>query len=165
MGDPIKEEDFMALYLVQHGKSLSKEMDPEQHLSETGIAETQNIARVAAGYQVAVKRIHHSVKIRARQTAEIFAESLHPADGVHQIDGIKPMDDVTTIAPVLNPEDAFMLVGHLPFMARLTAYLVTGRTEPSVFKFQNSGIVCLDRQLGETSWQIIWTLMPHHHVA
>ena len=151
----------MALYLVQHGKSLSKEMDPEQGLSESGSAETQNIARVAAGYHVAVKRIHHSVKTRARQTAEIFAEALHPADGVHQIDGIKPMDDVTAIAPGLNPQDALMLVGHLPFMARLTAYLVTGRTEPPVFKFQNSGIVCLDKQPGETNWQIIWTLMPH----
>jgi phosphohistidine phosphatase len=151
----------MALYLVQHGRSLPKEMDPEQGLSETGITETQTIARVAAGYRVAVKRIHHSIKTRARQTAEIFAEALHPADGVHQIDGIKPMDDVAGIAPGLKPEDALMLVGHLPFMARLTAYLVAGRTEPPVFKFQNSGIVCLDRQPDEDSWQIVWTLMPH----
>lgn len=151
----------MALYLVQHGKSLAKEADPDQALSETGIAETRNIARVAAGYRVMVRRIHHSVKTRARQTAEIFAEALHPVDGVHQIDGIKPMDDVTAIAPGLNPEDALMLVGHLPFMARLTTYLVTGRTEPPVFKFQNSGMVCLDRQPDETNWQIVWTLMPH----
>lgn len=151
----------MALYLVQHGKSLAKEVDPEQGLSEAGIADTRNIARVAAGYNVAVKRIHHSVKARARQTAEIFAEALDPAEGVHQIDGIKPMDDVIAMAPGLNPADALMMVGHLPFMARLTAYLVTGRTEPSVFRFQNSGIVCLDRQPDETNWQIVWTLMPH----
>ena len=150
----------MALYLVQHGKSLAKEVDPDQGLSETGIADTRTIARVAAGYNVAVNRIHHSVKTRTRQTAEIFAETLHPTDGVHQIDGIKPMDDVTAIAPVLNPDDALMLVGHLPFMARLTALLVTGRIEPPVFRFQNSGIVCLDKQPNETNWQIIWTLMP-----
>jgi phosphohistidine phosphatase len=161
MGAPIKEVDGMALYLVQHGKSLAKEVDPEQGLSEAGIADTRNIARVAAGYNVAVKRIHHSVKARARQTAEIFAEALDPGEGVHQIDGIKPMDDVIAMAPGLNPEDALMMVGHLPFMARLTAYLVTGRTEPSVFRFQNSGIVCLDRQPDETNWQIVWTLMPH----
>jgi phosphohistidine phosphatase len=151
----------MAIYLVQHGKSLAKEADPEQGLSEAGIADTRNIARVAAGYQVAVKRIHHSVKTRARQTAEIFADALQPADGVHRIDGIKPMDDATAIAPGLNPDDALMLVGHLPFMARLTAFLVTGRIEPPVFRFQNSGIVCLDKQPNETNWQIIWTLMPN----
>jgi phosphohistidine phosphatase len=151
----------MAIYLVQHGKSLAKDMDPEQGLSETGITETRTIARVAAGYNVAVKRIHHSVKARARQTAEIFAEALHPAQGVHQIDGIKPMDDVTAVAGGLHPEDALMLVGHLPFMGRLTAFLTTGRTEPPVFRFQNSGIVCLDRQPDESNWQIIWALMPH----
>ena len=151
----------MALYLVQHGKSLSKEKDPEQGLSEAGITETRLIARVAAGYAVAVKGIHHSGKTRARQTAEIFAEALNPVAGVHQIEGIKPMDDVTAIASGLNPEDSLMLVGHLPFMARLTAFIVAGRTEPPVFKFQNSGIVCLDRGPDETNWQIVWTLMPH----
>jgi len=151
----------MALYLVQHGKSLPKGRDPEQWLSETGSSETRRIARVAAGYRVAPKRIHHSVKTRARQTAEIFAHALHPKDGVHQIEGIKPMDDVTAIAPGLNPEDGLMLVGHLPFMSRLAAYLVSGRIEPPVFKFQNSGIVCLDRRPEEKYWQIIWTVMPH----
>jgi phosphohistidine phosphatase len=161
MGKPIKEVDIMALFLVQHGKSLAKEVDPDQALSDTGIAETRNIARVAAGYNVPVNRIHHSVKTRARQTAEIFAEALHPVEGVHRIEGIKPMDDVTAIVPGLKPEDALMLVGHLPFMARLAAFLTTGRTEPPVFKFQNSGIVCLDKQADETNWQIIWTLMPH----
>jgi phosphohistidine phosphatase len=45
-------------------------------------------------------------------------------------------------------------------MARMTAYLVAGRTEPSIFRFQNSGIVCLDRQPDEKNWQINWTLMP-----
>ena len=151
----------MPLYLVQHGKSLAKDVDPEQGLSETGIAETLNIARVAAGYNVSVKRIHHSVKTRARQTAEIFADALHPVEGVHQIEGIKPIDDVTAIAPGLKPEDNLMMVGHLPFMARLTACMVTGRTDPAVFKFQNSGIVCLDKQADENNWQIVWTLMPH----
>ena len=151
----------MALYLVQHGKSLSKEKDLEQGLAEAGISESQRIAQVAAGYRVAPKRIHHSVKTRARQTAEIFAQALHPADGVHQVEGIKAMDDVTAVAPELKPEDGLMLVGHLPFMSRLTAYLVSGRIEPPVFKFQNSGIVCLDRQPDESNWQIVWTLMPH----
>ncbi len=40
----------MAIYLVQHGKSLSKDIDPEKGLSEEGISEVQRIAEVAAGY-------------------------------------------------------------------------------------------------------------------
>ena len=150
----------MALYLVQHGKSLPKEADPNQGLSDEGAAETRRIAEVAAGYKVAVKEIHHSSKDRARQTAEIIASMLSPSRGIKQIEGIKPMDDVIAVAENLTSDSDLMLVGHLPFMARLTAYLVTGQIEPSIFRFQNSGIVCLDKQHDEDSWQIKWTLMP-----
>lgn len=151
----------MALYLVQHGKSLPKEVDPGQRLSEGGIAETGTIAEVAAGYQVKVQRIHHSPKDRARQTAEIFAKALSPPKGVQQIEGIKPMDDATRVAAGLTAGADLMLVGHLPFMARLTSFLVTGKIEPPVFRYQNSGIVCLDKLPEDTTWQIKWTLMPN----
>ena len=150
----------MALYLAQHGKSLSKEQDPDQGLSSAGIDETRRMAALAAEHQIAVRRIQHSTKTRARQTAEIFAEVLSPQDGVQVMEGIKPMDDVTTVAPELNPEDNLMLVGHLPYMARLTSYLITGNIEPSVFTFQNSGIVCLDKPADGVNWQIVWSLMP-----
>ncbi len=40
----------MALYLVQHGKSLSKDQDPQKGLSEEGAVETRRIAEVAANY-------------------------------------------------------------------------------------------------------------------
>ena len=153
----------MALYLVQHGKSLPKEADPEQGLSDAGIAETRRIAEVAAGHQVRVKAIHHSPKARARQTAEIFAEALSPAGGLKQIDGIKPLDDVTAIAPGLESEADLMLVGHLPFMARLSSYLIIGRIEPPVIRYQNSGIVCLDKLEGEENWVVGWALMPSVH--
>ena len=151
----------MALYLVQHGKSLPKEADPDQGLSDEGSAETRMIAEVAAGYKIAVMEIRHSPKDRARQTAEIIAGALSPSRGIKQIDGIKPMDDVTVVAENLSSDSDIMLVGHLPFMARLTAYLVTGQIEPSIFRFQNSGIVCLDKQPDEDNWQIKWTLMPN----
>lgn len=150
----------MALYLVQHGKSLPKEKDPGQGLSETGIAETRRMAQVAGDYGVRVRAIHHSVKPRARQTAEIFAEYLSPRLGLRQIEGIKPMDDVTVLAPDLKPDQDLMLVGHLPFMARLASFLITGGIEPPVFKFQNSGIVCMDKPPESGDWQIVWTLMP-----
>ena len=59
----------MALFLVQHGKSLSKDKDPKKGLSEKGIAETERIAKAAKGHGVHVLRITHSGKTRARQTA------------------------------------------------------------------------------------------------
>ena len=40
----------MALYSVQHGKCLAKDVDPEKGLSEEGLSEVQRICEVAAGY-------------------------------------------------------------------------------------------------------------------
>ena len=151
----------MALYLVQHGKSLSKEIDPGKGLSEEGIAEVQRIAQVAAGYGCKVTQIRHSGKKRARQTADIFASHLNPQHGVTDIGGINPLDDVAAFAANLPVEDNLMLVGHLPFMERLTAYLIIGVIEPAVFKFQNGGIVCLDRHPDSGKWIIKWALMPN----
>ena len=71
------------------------------------------------------------------------------------------MDDVIVFADTVDSTKDVMLVGHLPFMERLTAYLITGSSEKTVFKFQNSGIVCLDKDPTTESWVIKWTLMPH----
>jgi phosphohistidine phosphatase len=151
----------MTLYLVQHGQSLPKDVDPDQGLSETGVAETERIAGVAKDYQINIGHILHSIKTRARKTADIFASALNPSGGVKEVEGLKPMDDVAAFAADLSPDTHTMLVGHLPFMERMTSYLVTGSIDKPVFKCQNSGIVCLDQDPETKSWIIIWTLMPH----
>jgi phosphohistidine phosphatase len=151
----------MALFMVQHGKSLSKDKDPNKGLSKEGTAETERIAEVAGGYQIPVSRIVHSGKTRALQTAEIFGRALKPTQGLEERSGLNPMDDVTVFAATVDSPENVMFVGHLPFMERLTAYLVTGSMERPVFKFQNSGVVCLDKAPDATSWVIKWTLMPH----
>lgn len=150
----------MALYLVQHGKSLPKDIDPDQGLSDEGIAETKRISDVAHGYQVNVSCIKQSGKKRARQTAEIYAAALKPADGIKEVSGLKPLDDVSVFAAALDAAANIMLVGHLPFMERMAAFLVTGSADKPIFKFQNSGIVCLDQDPDSGSWLILWTLMP-----
>ncbi|MBW2335618.1 MAG: phosphohistidine phosphatase SixA [Deltaproteobacteria bacterium] len=151
----------MALYLVQHGQSLPKDVDPDQGLSEKGVAETERIAEVAKNYHINVGKILHSVKTRARKTADILASALNPTESVKEVEGLKPMDDVAGFAASLNPDTNTLLVGHLPFMERMTAYLVTGSIDKPVFKFQNSGIVCLDKDPETGSWVIVWTLMPN----
>jgi len=151
----------MAIYLVQHAECLPKDQDPQKGLSDLGTANATRIAEVAAGYEVPVKKILHSGKKRAHQTAEIFAGRLAPSDGVATIAGIKPLDDVVPFGDQLKSDADVMIVGHLPFMERLTAYLITGSPEKPVFKFQNAGIVCLDRHPDSGSWVIKWGLMPN----
>jgi len=150
----------MALLLVQHGKALVKEEDPQRGLTAEGRKETCLIADVAKNYKVQVTTIQHSGKKRARQTAEIFAEALAPPQGLVAIAGLKPMDDVAAMATTLTSGQNTMLVGHLSFMERLVSQLISGTADLTVFKFQNSGIVCLDQNPEKLNWFIKWTLMP-----
>ena len=150
----------MALYVVQHGKSLPKTEDPEKGLSADGKEETQRIAGVANGYQVKVSRIVHSGKKRARETAEILAAILTPADGLESRNGMNPMDDVGVFGGSLDLKKNIMLVGHLPFLERLIGLLVCGNPDQAVFKLQNSGILCLDRVPEANNPVIRWALMP-----
>jgi phosphohistidine phosphatase len=76
------------------------------------------------------------------------------------ISGIDPLDDVAAVANTLKTGDNLMLVGHLPFMERLTGFLITGSAERLIFKFQNGGIVCLDKDPDAQWWFIKWSLSP-----
>jgi phosphohistidine phosphatase len=76
------------------------------------------------------------------------------------ISGIAPMDDVASFAGTLALDEDLMLVGHLPFMEKLIAFLVTGQEQSSIFQMQNSGIVCIDADPRTGKPIIKWTLMP-----
>jgi phosphohistidine phosphatase len=150
----------MALYLVQHGKCHSKEQDPHKGLSDLGRQQTERIATVAADYKVPVSRVAHSGKLRAQQTAEIFVDALKPQNGMQAISGIAPLDDVASFAGSLTLDEELMLVGHLPFMEKMIAFLVTGQEQPAIFQMQNSGIVSIDADPRTGKPIIQWTLMP-----
>lgn len=150
----------MALYMVQHGLSLPKDQDPEKGLAPEGIEDVQRIAAVAQNYGVKVERILHSGKKRALQTAEILANVLKPGAGIEEIGNINPLDDVAAFAAQVDFQANTMVVGHLPFLERLTSLLISGQPEPIVFKLQNGGILCLDQIENQDTPAIKWALMP-----
>jgi phosphohistidine phosphatase len=150
----------MALYVVQHGNALPKTEDPEKGLSAEGKAETLRIAQVAKSYSVSVSEIRHSGKKRARETAEILAAALTPEKGVFAIHGLNPLDDVSVFGAGIDLSHDIMLVGHLPFLERLIGLLVCDDSDRTVFKLQNSGILCIDRVDGIRHPVIRWGLMP-----
>jgi phosphohistidine phosphatase len=150
----------MAIYLSQHGKSASKDIDPERGLTPEGAAEVTRVAETLAKGGVTVDVIRHSGKTRAAQTADIFADSLNPKNGVESQAGIDPLDDVESFATALPMERHEMYVGHLPFMERLVSYLITGDSAGRVVAFQNGGVVRLDRDTEAKRWVIGWTAFP-----
>jgi phosphohistidine phosphatase len=152
-------EVVVRLYLVQHAEAKPKEVDPERSLSEAGRAHAEQVAAVAARLDLQVYEIWHSGKTRAAQTASAFAAALAPDQGVRAVSGLGPVDDVEPIGDELGRlSEPVMLVGHLPFMERLTGYLVTGDAERPVVDFTNSAIVCLARD--GSRWQVVWILTP-----
>ena len=150
----------MSLYLVQHGKSHSKETDPERSLTDEGKKETIRIAEVAKGYGILISGILHSGKKRAAETADIFGSYFELKDSITEKTGMSPNDDVVEFSRGIADKN-IMYVGHLPFMERLASYLIIGSSDKTVFKFQNSGIVCLDFDSDTGTWRIKWSLMPH----
>jgi phosphohistidine phosphatase len=151
----------MKVYLVQHGEAKPKSVDPARSLSERGRQETQRVAAFAERLGLEVRQIRHSGKTRAEQTAAILGEALSPLDGVVAASGLAPLDDVQPVADALAQEpQPVMLVGHLPFMARLTGLLVTGVPDRSVVRFRNGGIVCLAHEEEKDTWLVAWVLTP-----
>jgi phosphohistidine phosphatase len=153
------KEAVMAIFLAQHGLSLPKDQDPQKGLSEKGHADTVRMAEVVKAYKIPVSKIVHSGKKRAEQTAVIFNETLGVKNPCERIEGINPLDDVTVFAGRIDPQSNEMVVGHLPFMERLVSHLTTGTLDLRVYKFQNSGIVCLENE--EDNWFIKWALNPN----
>lgn len=149
----------MSLLLVQHGKNLPKDKDPEKGLSPEGKRDVEHVSDMLRSNGIPVSSIWHSGLKRARQTADIFAASLGNGIEVLEKEGLAPLDDVTKLNP--DPEKNIMIVGHLPFMERLVSFLLTGSPDrPPIVKFKNGGIVALDRDMETDSWFIEWTLFP-----
>ena len=150
----------MAIYLVQHGKNLPKDMDPDKGLSEDGKKEVESVAATAKRWGLHVASIRHSGKKRALETAEMFESILGSRDGVQEMGGLGPTDDVTKVAAILDQHENTMFVGHLPFMEKLVAYLIRGSAETPVIKFKNGGIVCLEKDRVNGEWVIQWVIPP-----
>lgn len=149
----------MSLYLVQHGKNLAKDKDPEKGLSSEGKKCVEQVADILSTKGISVSSIWHSGLKRAHQTADIFASYMGDGMEVLEKDGLTPLDDVTKLNP--DPEKNIMLVGHLPFLERLISYLLTGSpNRPPLLKFKNGGIVAMDKDMESGSWFIKWTLFP-----
>ncbi len=149
----------MKLYLVQHGEACEKEVDPDRPLTDKGRADVERLAAFLKKAGIRVERVIHSGKLRAVQTAECLASTVAP--------GVEP-----EASGIINPNDnpgAFdwqsdswdrdtLVVGHLPFMARLVSHLVTGDENGLITAYQPGSIVCLEHRDG--IWLVNWMIRP-----
>ena len=102
----------------------------------------------------------HSGKLRAEQTAKIYAGAMAVGTGPITREGLAPNDNVALLRDELAvASEDVMIVGHMPFVAKLATLLLTGYESPSVIAFKNAGIVCLGRT-DDNRWQIEWVMTP-----
>src|SRR6266516_8068872 len=152
----------MQIYLVQHGESKPEEIDPERRLTESGAQAVRNVAdflRASGG--VEVDAIWHSGKPRARQTAGLLAPGTQAKErAVMHHDGLAPKDAVESIKEELEQGNSnVMIVGHLPFLGRLAALLLTGNADNDIIAFQFGCVVCLNRD-DAGRWKLEWMIVP-----
>jgi len=152
----------MQIYLVQHGESKPEEIDPERRLTESGARAVQKVAdflRTSGGLQV--DAIWHSGKPRAQQTAELLRPATRDGDGaaMHH-NGLAPKDAVEPIRRELEQRNSnVMIVGHLPFLGRLAALLLTGNADKEIVAFQFGCVVSLKRD-DSGRWKLEWMMVP-----
>ena len=149
----------MEVYLVQHGESKSESEDPARSLTDKGWKDVESMSSHFAGLGIEVAQIFHSGKLRAKQTAEVFAQYLMPPRGIVEQEGIGPLDDPHKAKAIISQaEEPCMIVGHLPHLKKLASLLILGEPEKEVVNFRMGGVVCLTKS-GE-SWSIEWALVP-----
>ena len=151
----------MKLYLVQHGEACAKDVDPERPLTDQGRADTDRLAAFLGRAGIRVQRVIHSGKLSAVQTAERLASAVAPEVELESSGIINPNDNPKAFDWQSGSWDRdTLVVGHLPFMAKLVAHLVIEDENRPITAYQPGSIVCLEREDG-TRWQVNWMIRPH----
>jgi len=145
----------MNLYLTRHGEVNLAHVDPQQNLSTDGRQNIEKLAKfLAASHAINLKKIFHSGKPRAEQTAQIFAKYLAPNVSCELFAGLSPNDPVMPlIAKISEWTEDTMIVGHLPYLGKLASLLLTGE-EINLMMFKPGTTVCLENIEGQ--WMIKW---------
>jgi len=150
----------MKLYLVQHAKAALKEADPQRPLTEEGLRDIRKVAEFIKPLNLSVNYLWHSGKTRAQQTAEILADVVEVTKEMAAHEGLAPNDDVKVIKDEINSaKQNIMLVGHLPFLSKLTSLLLTNSEASNPVAFKNGGIVCLNYS-DDNQCQLDWMIVP-----
>ena len=150
----------MRVYLMQHGKPVPKEEDPDRPLLNQGKGDVEKVSEFLKKSGVKVGEAYHSGKTRARQTAEIMVSHTNPGLDAKERAGLSPLDEVKEIASQIKGADKDLLIaGHLPHLAKLASLLVSGEEAIPVVKFQQGGVVCLEKD-EEGRWSVAWMVVP-----
>jgi phosphohistidine phosphatase len=136
------------LYLVRHGIAEDRgdawPDDAKRPLSEDGMARMRKAARGLARLGVAIDVVLTSPLVRARQTAEIVAEAIHPRPSLATAESLSPEGNYAAVVAELEKharKTRIALVGHEPSIGELAARLIGSR---HAIQFKKGAICRID---------------------
>ncbi len=150
----------MRLYIVQHGDSVPKEIDPDRPLSDRGRADIQRLTDWLSSHDVQIVQILHSGKTRAKETAEILRPLLKVSNQIHESEALAPNDSPEAFLLQLRDSKKDSLVAsHMPFVARTVSQALTGAPDRQLVEFVPGSVAGLESSDG-TSWRLFLFARP-----
>jgi phosphohistidine phosphatase len=145
----------MQIFLIRHGEATSPYTNPERPLSGSGREDVEKLAFFLQSQKLKVAEIWHSSKLRARQTAEIVSAVFQLSGKVSQVEGLCPNDPVKNIREKIETDGIDVaIVGHLPFLDKLSSLLLTGEESDSLLSFEAGAAACLEMIRGD-GWRLL----------
>ncbi len=150
----------MQLYIVQHGDSVPKDVDPDRPLSDRGRADIQRLTEWLSSHNVRIAQILHSGKNRAQETAKILRPLLKSASQIYEGQGLAPNDSPEAFLNQLRaPRKDTLIVGHMPFVARAVSQALTGTPDRQLVKFVPGSVAGIERG-DDASWRLFMFARP-----
>ena len=150
----------MKLYLVRHGEVSTREVFPNSPLSKKGKADVFKMGKFLKDADVKIDVLWHSKKVRAVQTAQILAKIIEiDQEKVVEKEELSPNAPANNMLKQIIKENRnLMIVGHLPFLQKLSSLLLVNSEYEELIKFPLGGVVCLKRE-GD-KWHLLWEVIP-----
>jgi phosphohistidine phosphatase len=160
----------MKLYLLRHGKAVEREAfgredDASRPLTNVGRERTRLVAEGMRQLGLEFDLILSSPLVRARQTAEIVAETYGATELLRFTERLadeKALVDLTSeIRSLLPQPESLLLVGHEPNLGEFVSLLL-GADSPLPLRFKKAGLCCLSVESIEAGPCAVleWLLAP-----
>ncbi len=156
----------LELYLIRHGMAADRgdeyPDDSKRPLTSDGIARLKKEARALDLLGVTFEQMLSSPLVRARQTADVFAEIMKSKPPVSTTDTLTPAGSPAAVIQDLSKymrKASIALVGHEPNMGELAAHLI-GAKMPLPFK--KGAIARIDFSVfpPKGKGQLVWFVTP-----
>jgi len=159
----------MDLYLMRHGIAIVRgapgiRSDRDRHLTKKGIKRMEKAAKGLAALKISFDHILTSPLVRARQTAEVVAETLNMADRLKEIPELGPDGTVECLLDSLTPfrsDEHLLLVGHEPLLSDTASFLLIKDTQIELL-LKKAGICAIevDGLPPQRPGTLLWMLAP-----